>query len=54
MALITPKNLGANELNLADNYAFTGTVTGAGVSGKVLQTVLHYDSTTANLSLIHI
>lgn len=52
MALIKPKNLGANELNLADNYAFTGTVTGAGVSGKVLQTVLHYDSTTANYASV--
>ena len=43
MALITPKNLpanivGASQLNLADNYAFTGAVTGAGVSGKILNT----------------
>lgn len=43
MALITPKNLPANivgpsQLNLADNYAFTGNVTGAGVSGKILNT----------------
>ena len=27
------------KLDLADNFAFTGTVTGAGVSGKVLQVV---------------
>ena len=29
----------SESINLADNFAFTGTVTGAGVSGKVLQLV---------------
>ena len=43
MALITPRNLpanivGASQLDLAANFAFTGTVTGAGLSGKILNT----------------
>ena len=43
MALITPRNLPANsvgssQLDLAADFAFTGTVTGAGVSGKILNT----------------
>lgn len=36
-------------LNLADNFAFTGTVTGAG-GGKVLQVVTNHDNTEKALS----
>jgi len=35
----------SESVNLADDFAFSGTVTGAGVSGKVLQ-VLHFVSTS--------
>lgn len=42
---IVANTVGATELNLTDNYAFTGTVSGAG-GGKVLK-VQHYESTTA-------
>ena len=35
----------SESVNLADNFAFTGDVTGAGVSGKVLQ-VKHFMSNT--------
>ena len=39
----------AESMNLADTYAFTGTVTGAGVSGKILQVV----STSSNAMSSH-
>ena len=35
----------SSNINLADNFAFTGTVSGA---GKILQTVIAYDSSTNN------
>ena len=39
-----PTNISASQLNLADTFAFTGTVTGAG-GGKVLQAITSVDST---------
>ena len=43
----------SESVNLADNFAFTGTVTGAGVSGKVLQvlqTTTESEKSTSNTS----
>ena len=45
----------AESMNLADDFAFSGTVTGAGVSGKVLQVVMgHSDEkfATGNTSFV--
>lgn len=47
--LVDTNAIGATELNLADNFAFTGTVSGA---GKILQTVVAYDSTTNNYASV--
>jgi hypothetical protein len=47
--LVDTNAIGSTELNLADNFAFTGTVTGA---GKILQTVVDYDSATSNYASV--
>ena len=48
--LVDANAIGATELNLADNFAFTGTVSGA---GKILQTVIAYDSSTNNYASVN-
>tara|TARA_B110000902_G_scaffold9337_1_gene11372 strand:+ start:162 stop:764 length:603 start_codon:yes stop_codon:yes gene_type:complete len=40
----------SSNINLADNFAFTGTVSGA---GKILQTVIAYDSSTNNYASVN-
>lgn len=52
MALTKTRSRG---INLADTFAFTGTVSGAGVSGKVLQIIQDTDNTefsTASTSFV--
>lgn len=46
---VADRNITADQLDLTDDYAFTGTVTGAG-GGKVLQVVTNHFTTTSSQS----
>lgn len=52
--LVDTNAVGATELNLADNFAFTGTVSGAGKIGQIVQSKKTDHFTTTSTSYIEI